>query len=287
MDNLCNLCKNNCKVDRNRSIGACGVKNDVSIAKYYLHPFEEPIISGKKGSGTIFFTGCSLRCVFCQNYELSRVKRGKVVSAIELSNIFKELEDLGAENINLVTPTHFINQIGEALSIYKPDIPIVYNTHSYENLESLKYIDNFINVYLPDLKFFDANVSKRYTGKEDYFLVASENVKFMMNSKKTIIENQTLKQGVVVRHLILPMQTGDSLKILDWFKNNQKNGAYLSVMSQYTPFGDIANFKELQRKITKREYDKVLNHLFSLDIKNCFIQQLNSASTDYIPKWDY
>lgn len=287
MDNLCNICKNNCNVNRNEVVGACGVKNDVSIAKYYLHPFEEPIISGKNGSGTVFFTGCSLRCVFCQNYELSRVKRGKTISVKELANVFKELEDLGAENINLVTPTHFIYQIGEALSIYKPQIPIVYNTHSYENLESLKYIDKYIDVYLPDLKFCDKAVSKRYTGKEDYFLVASENVKFMMDSKKTVIENGTLKKGVVVRHLILPMQTNDSVKIIQWFNENQKNGAYFSLMAQYTPFGYTLLFKELQRKITKREYDKVLDFLFSTSIKNCFIQQLSSASTDFIPKWDY
>ena len=287
MNNLCNICPNKCNANRNITFGKCGATNKLNIAKYYLHPFEEPIISGENGSGTIFFTGCGLRCVFCQNYELSRVKRGKDITSKELADIFKELEDLKATNINLVTPSHYIYQIIEALSIYKPKIPIVYNTHSYENLESLKLIDSFVDVYLADVKFKDEKVSLRYTNKEDYFLVASKNVEFMMNSKKTIIENGVLKQGVIVRHLILPMQTNDSLEIIDWFNNSKKNGAFLSIMSQYTPFGDIQNFDELKRKITKREYNKVLEYLYSLNIENCFVQDLKSASTTFIPKWDF
>jgi putative pyruvate formate lyase activating enzyme len=274
-------------VDRNSTVGYCKATNQLNIAKYYLHPFEEPIISGKNGSGTIFFTGCSLKCVFCQNYDLSRVNRGKNISITELVDIFKRLEDMGAQNINFITPSHYAYQIGEALSIYKPSIPIVYNTHSYENLQTLKYLNDYIDIYLPDLKFYDSLVSKRYTNKEDYFSIASKNIEFMMNSKKTIIENSVMKSGVIVRHLILPMQSNDSLKIIDWFFNHQKNGAYLSIMSQYTPFGDIENFPELKRKITKREYDKVLTYIYDLNIENCFIQDLKSADTSFIPKWDY
>ena len=288
MNNYCNICPNKCGVKRTlNSFGACGVSSKLKIAKYYLHPYEEPIISGKNGSGTVFFTGCSLRCVFCQNYELSRSQTGKVITAKELSNIFKELEDMGAHNINLVTPTHYTLQIIEALDIYKPSIPIVYNTHSYENLETLKLIDKYVDVYLADIKYFNPSISKRYTGKEDYFEVASKAVLFMLNNKQSTIQNGIMKSGVIVRHLILPMCQNDSIEIVDWFKNNQKNDAYFSLMSQYTPYGDIQNFKELNRPITKREYDKVLNSLQGLNEDRVFIQELESSSKKYIPKWDF
>lgn len=288
MNNYCNICPNNCNANRNGGVvGKCGVQSDVKIAKYYLHPYEEPIVSGTNGSGTVFFTGCSLRCVFCQNYELSRAKTGKTVTPKELSNIFKELEDMGAHNINLVTPSHYALKIIEALSIYKPKIPIVYNTHSYEKLETLELIDKYVDVYLADLKFFSPLISKRYTGKEDYFSVASTALLYMLNSKKTVVENGLIKSGVIVRHLILPMCQNDSVEIVNWFKQNQNNGAYFSLMSQYTPYGDIKNFKELNRGITSREYKKVLDSLNGLNEDRIYVQELNSCSTKYIPKWDF
>ncbi|MBR5438768.1 MAG: radical SAM protein [Clostridia bacterium] len=288
MNKYCNICPNNCGVLRNNSgAGICGVSNQIEIAKYYLHPYEEPIISGTNGSGTIFFCGCSLKCVFCQNYELSRAKTGKIISASELANIFKELEQAGAHNINLVTPAHYVYQIIEALEIYKPKIPIVYNTHSYEKIETLELIDKYVDVYLPDLKFYSPLISKRYTGKEDYFNVASNAILFMLNSKKAVLENGLLKSGVVVRHLILPMCQNDSVEIVNWFEKNNKNGAYFSLMSQYTPYGNIQNFKELNRPITKREYEKVLNSLQNLNEDKVFIQDLNSSSTKFIPEWDF
>lgn len=287
MNNLCNICPNKCNVNRNDFIGRCGVNNEIKIAKYYLHPFEEPVISGKNGSGTIFFTGCALRCAFCQNYELSRNTRGKVVSVEELADIFKRLEDMGANNINLVTPSHYTYQIIKALEIYKPKIPVVYNTHGYESIETLKDIDPYIDVYLPDLKFKSPTVSKRYTGKENYFEYASNAIKFMMDSKTTVIENGLIKSGVIVRHLILPLSSNDSVDIVNWFIENRKNGAMFSLMGQYTPLGDIKNFKELSRKITKTEYERVLNALYKLDEKECFIQELSSASENYVPKWDF
>ena len=288
MNNYCNICPNNCGVLRNNSnAGKCGVSNQIEIAKYYLHPYEEPIISGTNGSGTIFFCGCSLKCVFCQNYELSRAKTGKIITPKELANIFKELEEMGAHNINLVTPAHYVYQIIEALEIYKPKIPIVYNTHSYEKIETLELIDKYVDVYLPDLKFYSPLISKRYTGKEDYFNVASNAILFMLSSKKSVLENGLLKSGVVVRHLILPMCQNDSVEIVNWFEKNDKNGAYFSLMSQYTPYGNIQNFKELNRPITKREYEKVLNSLQNLNEDKVFIQDLNSSSTKFIPKWDF
>lgn len=281
----CNLCPNSCNVDRDVNIGACGSNNTVKIAKFYLHPFEEPPVSGKNGSGTVFFTGCSLKCVFCQNYELSRNTRGKEITVNQLADIFKQLEEQGAHNVNLVNPTHYSHKIIDALSIYKPNIPIVYNTHGYENLDVLKEIDPFIDVYLPDVKFYSEQVSKRYTGKENYFRIASKAIEFMAN-KPLIFKDGLIKSGTIVRHLVLPQNVTDSIKILDWF-DSIKEKAFINVMSQYTPFGNIENFPELKRKVTKREYEKVIDYAMSLDIKNMYYQKMQSAKTDYIPHWDY
>ena len=247
----CNLCPNNCGVDRNQKAGACGATKQIKIAKFYLHPFEEPCISGKNGSGTVFFCGCPLKCVFCQNYEVSNNLTGKTISVKELADIFKQLEDMGAENINLVNPTHYVPQIAEAFEIYKPKIPIVYNTHGYELIETLKIANTFTDVYLPDMKYVSSKASKRYTGKENYFSVAEKAIDFMIKSRKTDIIDGKMISGVIVRHLILPLNTDDSIDVVRWF-SKYKNEAYFSLMGQYTPFGKIENFKELQRKITKR-----------------------------------
>ena len=285
--NLCHLCPNECAVDRKTENGFCGVNDKVRIAKYYLHPFEEPIISGKNGSGTIFFCGCSLKCVFCQNYELSRNLRGKDITVNELANIFRQLEDMGAHNINLVNPTHYSDKIYKAFELYKPKIPVVYNTHGYEKIDVLDKMNEFVDVYLPDIKFFSPDLSFRYTGKKDYFEKASKAIEFMANSKPLIFDqNGLIKSGVIARHLVLPLGVSDSKKILEWFCSI-KDKAYINVMSQYTPFGKIDNFKELQRTITKREYSSVIDYAISLDIKNMFYQEQQSASKKYIPVWDY
>ncbi len=287
MTNTCLLCPNACKVDKNSNKGFCGTDNNIVIAKYYLHKFEEPMVSGNNGSGTIFFCGCSLKCVFCQNYELSRSMRGKVVSINQLADIFKELENMGAHNINLVNPTHYSDQIIKALKLYKPNIPIVYNTHGYEKIEILKQLNEFVDVYLPDVKFFSPNVSKRYCCKENYFQIASNAVEFMAKSKSIVFsDNGLIKSGVIVRHLVLPQNVSDSKKILDWFVNI-KDLAYINVMSQYTPFGQIDLFPELQRKLTKREYKNVIDYAISLGLEKMLYQDYKSASTDYIPTWDY
>lgn len=287
MTNTCLLCPNTCKVDKNLNKGFCGTDNNIIIAKYYLHKFEEPMISGKKGSGTIFFCGCSLKCVFCQNYELSRSMRGKIISINELVDIIKELESLGAHNINLVNPTHYSDQIVKALKIYKPNIPIVYNTHGYENVEILKQLDEYVDVYLPDIKFFSPFVSKRYSGKEKYFEIASKAIEFMVKSKPLIFGSDGLiKSGVIVRHLVLPQNVNDSKKILEWFANI-KDLAYINIMSQYTPFGDVDVFPELKRKLTKREYESVIDYAISLGLEKMLYQDYKSASAEYIPTWDY
>ena len=282
---LCTLCPNNCNVDRCERKGLCRVNDKIKIAKYYLHPYEEPCISGEKGSGTVFFCGCSLSCVFCQNYEVSRNLRGKEITVKELADIFKQLENMGASNINLVSPTHYTDKIIQAFEIYKPSIPVVYNTHGYEKVETLEKINPFIDIYLPDIKFFSPLLSKRYTNKENYFEVASKAIEYMTN-KPLAFENGMMKSGVIVRHLLLPQGVNDSKKILDWFVSI-KDKAYINVMSQYTPFGEIDNYKELQRKVTKREYENVLDYAISLGIENMFYQKQESSDTVYIPKWDY
>ena len=282
----CTLCPVECGANRLQNVGACGV-SDLRIAKYYLHPFEEPCISFEKGSGTIFFSGCNLRCAFCQNYEVSRAKRGKTITSNELADIFKELEDMGADNISLVTPTHFVPYLVSTFEIYKPKIPVVYNTGSYEKIDTLKRIDPYIDIYLPDMKFYSPALSKRYLGKEDYFDYASEAIAFMAQKPLLMTSEGKMLSGCIVRHLVMPLCTGDSKKLLRWFKNTLPKDTYLSLMSQYTPFGKIENFPELSRKITPREYNAVVNEAFALGIENVFLQERDSSNKAYIPSWDF
>lgn len=282
----CADCPVQCGADRNKRVGACGV-DGIRIAKYYLHPYEEPCISFAKGSGTIFFSGCNLRCVFCQNYEVSRAKRGKALTAQELADVFKELEDMGAENVSLVTPSHVISYLLPAFEIYKPKIPVVYNSSGYDSLEGLKKIDPFIDVYLPDLKFYSPALSLRYTGREDYFERAAEAILFMANKPCVMTEEGKMLSGLIVRHLVMPLGVNDSIALLKWFKRELPERAYLSLMSQYTPFGDAEKYPELTRKVTAREYERVVDAAFALGIKNIMLQQRSSSSEEYIPSWDY
>ena len=281
----CMLCPVECGADRLKRAGACGAQG-LRIAKYYLHPFEEPCISFEKGSGTIFFCGCNLRCAFCQNYEVSRAKRGKEITVNELGDIFKRLEDMGAENVSLVTPTHFIPYLVRAFDIYKPQIPVVYNTGAYEKISSLKQIDDYIDIYLPDMKFYSSALSKRYLGKEDYFSVASEAIAFMAQKPLKMTKEGKMLSGTIVRHLVMPLCTSDSKAVLKWF-TSLPSSTYLSLMSQYTPFGQIENFPELSRPVTAREYNAVIQAAFDLGIENLFLQERNSADRAYIPAWDF
>ena len=284
----CIICPVECGANRLKGAGACGAEG-LRIAKYYLHPFEEPCISFEKGSGTIFFTGCNLRCAFCQNYEVSRAKRGKAITPEELADIFKELEDMGAENISLVTPSHVIPYLVRAFEIYKPKIPVVYNTGSYEKIDTLKRIDPYVDIYLPDMKFYSPALSKRYLGKENYFEYAGEAISFMANSKPLkMTEQGKMLSGCIVRHLVMPLCTSDSKTLLKWFNAYLPPSTYLSLMSQYTPFGEIEGYKELSRPITAREYNAVLDTALSLGLENrLFLQERKSSSEKYIPEWDY
>ncbi len=281
----CNQCPVLCGADRDKSSGACGVKG-IKIAKYYLHRFEEPPISFKNGSGSIFFCGCSIKCAFCQNFELSRNTRGKEITERELADIFKVLEDEGAENINLVNPTHYLKHIRGAIDIYRPKIPIVYNTHGYEREEALRLADEFVDIWLTDLKFIDNALSKRYTARADYADYALPAVKFMAHKTLNVREDGKMLSGCIVRHLILPLAAYDSVNVVKFVSSLPKS-VYFSLMSQYTPFGEIEQFKELSRRITKREYEKVVAAVEEYGLKNVFLQDFDSATQDYIPKWDF
>ena len=281
----CTQCPVSCGADRTLSKGYCGVSG-VKLAKYYLHPFEEPPISFKNGSGCVFFCGCSLKCVFCQNYEVSRAVRGKDFTVKQLAEVFKRLEDMGADNINLVNPTHYVAHIAEAMSIYKPSLPVVYNTHGYEKMPTLEIADTFTDIYLPDLKFIDKTLSKRYTGRDDYAEYALPAIKFMAKKPLDMRGDGKMLSGCIVRHLILPLAAYDSVEIVK-FISTLPEGVYFSLMSQYTPFGDIKDFKELQRPITRREYNKVLAAVEGYGLKNVFLQDESSSGKDYIPNWDF
>ncbi len=281
----CTQCPVLCGADREQNSGYCGV-NGIRIAKYYLHPFEEPPISFKKGSGCIFFCGCPLKCVFCQNYELSRNTRGKNITAEELAEIFKKLEDDGAENINLVNPTHYLSDIEKAVSIYKPVIPVVYNTHGYETIENLERADAFVDIFMPDLKFIDPALSKRYTGRDNYSQFALPAIRFMAHKQLVMRNDGKMLSGCIVRHLVLPLASYDSVNIVK-FISTLPPSVYFSLMGQYTPFGKIENYKELQRTITAREYNKVLSAVEEYSLKNVFLQDLDSSEASYIPQWDF
>ncbi len=281
----CNQCPVSCGAAREKNAGACGVKG-VKIAKYYLHPYEEPPVSFKNGSGCIFFCGCSLKCVFCQNYELSRSLRGKDITVSELADIFKRLEDMGAENINLVNPTHYLKHIAGAIELYRPQIPIVYNTHGYETAESLKLADMFVDIWLTDLKFIDNALSVRYTARRDYADFALPAIKYMAQKPLKMRADGKMLSGCIVRHLILPLAAYDSIEAVKFVSTLPKS-VYFSLMSQYTPFGEIEKYKELQRKITKREYERVLAAVREYGLENVFLQDFESASESFIPQWDF
>lgn len=281
----CNLCPVSCGADREKTAGFCGAR-ELIVAKYYLHPFEEPPISYRNGSGTVFFCGCSLRCVFCQNYELSRVQRGKRVTPKELAEIFLILEQAGAENINLVTPDHVSPLVAEALALRKPTIPVVYNTGGYCKVKALEEINPYIDIYLPDLKFRSPELAKRYTGRADYFDYAAPAIAFMAQ-KKPVWREEKMLRGLIVRHLVLPAATSDSLRVLDFLKETLPHGTPLSLMRQYTPMGAIEDYPELNRRITMREYRRVLDYALALGFEHVYTQEKDSAQTKFIPQWDY
>ena len=286
---ICNACPRKCNVERNIgefSRGFCKMPYNAVLAKASLHLWEEPVISGERGSGAIFFSGCNLRCVFCQNFEISHENFGKQVSKSEFIDIVKNLENQGAHTINLVNPTHFVPFIKEALCEYRPSVPVVYNTGGYDDVESIRSLDGLIDVYLPDLKYFDCDVSKKYSNAENYFEKASKAV-LEMNRQvgKSVIKDGIMQKGLIIRHLVLPKNTDQSIKLLRWIKDNLPIGTYISLMSQYVPYVKT-EYKELNRRIVTAEYQKVIDEFERLGFENGFMQERSSAQTDFIPKFD-
>lgn len=286
---ICNACPRKCNVERNIgefSRGFCKMPYNAVLARASLHLWEEPVISGKRGSGAIFFSGCNLRCVFCQNYEISHENFGKQVSKSEFIDIVKNLENQGAHTINLVNPTHFVPFIKEVFSEYKPSVPVVYNTGGYDDVESIRSLQGLIDVYLPDLKYFDSDVSKKYSNAENYFEKASKAVLEMQRQVgKSVIKDGIMQKGMIIRHLVLPKNTDQSIKILRWIKDNLPIDTYISLMSQYVPYVKT-EYKELNRRIVTAEYRKVIDEFERLGFENGFMQERSSAQTDFIPKFD-
>lgn len=282
----CDLCGRHCNVDRRIKNGFCGLPKEPVIAKAGLHFWEEPCISGKSGSGTVFFSGCSLKCVFCQNYNLSHNNFGKKISVERLAEIYKELEEQGANNINLVTPTHFVDAIEKSLEIYRPKIPIVYNTSGFDTAETINRVSKFADIFLIDLKYLSNSKSKKYSKAENYPEIATSAIMECQNHiKKAEFCNDIMQKGIIIRHLLLPSGTKEAIRVIDWIKKNADN-CYFSLMSQYTPFGDLSDFPEINRKVTKREYEKVLEYLIDSELQNVYIQDLDSSSEKYIPDFN-
>ena len=256
------------------------------VARAALHFWEEPCISGANGSGTVFFTGCPLGCVYCQNEEISHEGKGETVSYRRLAEIFRELEKQGAHNINLVTPTHYIPAIIKAFEIYRPKIPVVYNGSGYESVESLKMIEPYIDIWLMDFKYYSEERAFRYSGAKDYPSVTKEAISFAY-SKKEIpsIKDGIMTSGVIIRHLLLPQGTKDAMAVFDWVKENTPH-AIFSMMSQYVPCGKATDMPPIVRRVTKREYEKVLSYLAQCDFERVYIQERESADTAFVPPFD-
>lgn len=287
LNKICSTCPRHCNINRNTTTGFCGVGNTVKVARAGLHFWEEPLISGTKGSGIIFFSGCNLKCCYCQNYEISHNCYGKEISVERLAEIFRELEVQGANNINLVTPSHYAYQIAEALSIYKPNIPVVYNTSGYDSVETIQFLKPYIDIYLTDIKYVSSELSKEYSGAQNYFKFASMAILEMKkNQPQDIIINGLMKKGVIIRHMVLPGCSSDSVAVLNWIKSTIGNNAIISVMCQYVPVAEAKTNVALNRKISLLEYKRVVQKMSELGFENGYLQEMESASVDYIPKFD-
>lgn len=287
----CEICPHKCKIDRtDNQVGRCKSKDTVKVALASIHKFEEPCISGGNGSGTVFFSNCNLSCEFCQNYEISQQGLGEEISIERLAEIFIEQQDKGANNINLVSPTSYVVQIIEAIKIAKNNglkIPIIYNTNGYENVETIKLLDGYVDVYLPDLKYAEDDLAKKYSKIENYFEVATAAIKEMSNQvgENEYDDKGIIKKGIIIRHLILPNHTENSKKVLKWINDNMPKNITVSVMAQYFPTYKAKNIEDINRKITRHEYQKIENYLYSLDLENGYIQELGTNEEIYVPKW--
>lgn len=290
--NNCKLCPKNCSINRNcGQVGFCKSGNKIKIAKAYLHMWEEPPVTGKNGSGTIFFSNCNLRCIFCQNYYISEEGNGVEISIDRFSDICLDLQKQGANNINLVTPTHYVPLIIEGIKLAKSRgliVPIVYNSSGYENVQTIKLLDGIVDVYLPDFKYFSDTYAVKYSSCKDYFKYASEALKEMVRQQPKCIfdKDGNIKRGVIVRHLLLPGMEEDSKKIIKYLYDTYGDSIYLSIMNQYTPVRKC-KYYELNNKIDDRVYDDVIDYAWNIGVRKAFIQDGESQSESFIPKWDF
>ena len=285
--NKCNICPHKCGVNRNlKNTGRCKATDKVKIALYSIHDFEEPCISGKKGSGTVFFSNCNLNCIYCQNYEISQLGKGREITIEELSNIFLLQQEKDVENINLVTPTSYVPQIIEAIKIARKkglSIPIIYNTSGYDRVESLKLLEGLIDIYLPDFKYYNDKLGK-YSNISNYFETASLALKEMYRQVGKLRYNKDgiLVKGMIVRHLVLPNNYDDSKKIIKYLYDYYKDNIIISIMNQYTIIRKL-EYSELNDKVDEKEYDEIINYAYDLGVRNAFIQEDSSQSDSFIP----
>ena len=285
----CEICPFRCKVNRlSGQVGRCGCGDKIRVAKYQLHYFEEPCISGKSGSGTVFFSNCNFKCIFCQNYKISQEGKGNEVTIEELANIFLKLQQEGANNINLVTPTMYAYQIIEAIKLARMNglnLPIIYNSNGYENVETLRDLSGYVDVYLPDLKYYADELAIKYSKAPNYFKIATKAILEMINQVglPEFDENGMIKKGVIIRHLVLPGHIQNSKHILKWLKENVEGNAYVSVMAQYFPTYKAKEDEYLNRKLTRKEYSEIEQYLYLLDIQNGYMQELGKHEEEYVP----
>lgn len=288
----CSLCPRNCGVNRHESTGFCGCGDTIKAARAALHHWEEPCISGSRGSGTVFFSGCTLGCCFCQNYTISQENFGKEITSSELARIFIRLQEEGAHNINLVTATQYLPSVLKALDLIKPKllIPVVYNCGGYESEDIIKELASYIDVWLPDLKYFSSERSSRYSKASDYFDAASKAIKQMIRQTGAPLfdsDGVLMKKGVIIRHMVLPGAKEDSIRLLHWMKDELPEGMYyISLLSQYTPFYRSESFPEINRRITSYEYGKVVDEAIRLGLDQGFMQEKSSAKEEYTPPFD-
>ncbi len=287
----CTICPHNCGINRlDNQIGRCKSRDTVKVALYSTHNFEEPCISGKKGSGTVFFSNCNMNCVFCQNYEISQQGKGKEISIEELADIFIKQQEKDVENINLVTPTSYVPQIIEAIKIARSHglkLPIVYNTNGYEKVETLKMLEGYIDIYLPDFKYSDNDLGKRLSKVDNYFEIVTDALKEMyrQTGKAVFNEEGIMQRGMIIRHLVLPNHILNSRRVLKWINENMHD-VYVSVMAQYFPTYKAKEIDDINRKLTKEEYEQIENYLYRLDLENGYIQELGEHEEEYVPHWE-
>ena len=287
----CNLCPRNCLVDRTTSVGACKANDKLKVAYYSLHEWEEPVISGSNGSGTIFFSNCNLKCIYCQNKKISSGGYGKEISDEKFIDICLKLQDMGAHNINLVTPTHYVPIIGELLHKIKDKklfIPIVYNTSSYENIHTLMMMRGLVDIYLADLKYYDDKLAKKYSRVDNYFETATMAIDEMYRQvgSPEFDDNGIMKKGLIVRVLILPDHLEDAKKTIKYLYATFGNYIFISIMNQYTPIINSKRYPNLNRKVTDEEYDEVIKYALSIGVENAFIQEGGTQDESFIPKFD-